>query len=80
MALGGARPHRTTHRATEPPVQILSYRYAYSIKQEPAIPVGHSLRELLRDRRPRLAVDVAILGTLAVYTVYCPTQRPSLRR
>src|SRR3712207_4576628 len=63
VPLEGRRTYGVTHGVGKPPLQVLTHLYAVSIEDQPAVPVGHSLSELLHRLRPCLAVDCLPLRT-----------------
>src|SRR5829696_2555314 len=50
------------YRAVEPLFQVLTQRKVAGVKDEPAVPVGHRLGELVADFFTGLTADVAALG------------------
>ncbi|CAA9449712.1 MAG: hypothetical protein AVDCRST_MAG14-763 [uncultured Rubrobacteraceae bacterium] len=49
ITIEGNGLHAATHRVREPAVQILAELLVVRVEDEPAVPVRHRLRELLRD-------------------------------
>src|SRR5215211_5907083 len=53
----GGLPNRSAHGVSKPTVQVVAYGRATRVKNDPAVPIRHSLRELRRHLCSRLAVQ-----------------------
>src|SRR5918998_1136674 len=60
--LKGHRLDAPAYGIVEPPLKILTYCLILGVEDEPAVPVGHRLGELLGCLLARLAVDCPALG------------------
>src|SRR5215203_632424 len=59
-----AGPDASPDAVVEPPIQALPNTHVLVIEDEPAVPVGYGLGELLPNLFAALAIDVASLGSL----------------
>src|SRR5215213_10344432 len=62
VAFEGYGLHAAPYRVPEPPIQIFSDRLVLRVEDYSAVPVSHSLRELLCNFCPRLAIQHLALG------------------
>jgi hypothetical protein len=60
--LKGHRLDAPAYGIVEPPLKVLTYCLILGVEDEPAVPVGHRLGELLGRLLARLAVDSPALG------------------
>src|SRR5215212_11148807 len=65
------------YRTVEPLIQVLTQRKVAGVKDEPAVPVGHLLGELVAHFFTGLTADVAALGTFGrIYRVGSSVTNP----